>query len=1087
MRKIISTCIVFLWLAQVCGAHWAEQPDLPHWAQRGRLHWALHYARTDKKLVDLFLDHGQNLVHGGNFDSTATAEYAQKHGLHYMPYVCSRTVTTREIARTPQLKNAVVLHADGSEYLAYGNPVRRYGCLYAPAWPEYVRNRTRRLWDRADVAAIFFDNAMWPVDDHNPGTIHAWNDWATQHGLAPGDDVPSIYNSTLAAASRAFSLESLTHYHAMLREFCHGHTPALLNCPNAGNAYGLAVAAAGAIDLFFYETMTHPPFVNNAFRYKAGLAVTHGRPTALLAYLPPRVAAERGVRTWHEGMHHFFHPSSPLPEEFALAAAEGAACGGTYVVNYSLFPSLPITDLDDPFCKRVHREIKQVYTFIRANEDLFAAARPGSDVAVLYSPITDVQNRRLQNTSALNDALIAAGIPYEVVVPADLGSPDGMSGVRVLLVPGVAYADAKTAQGVLGFIRSGGRVVLTGDFAVYDPLGRPAKWPAAREIMNALRIVNRPIRSWKLTGFIPEGTDHIRVRKQTGLASMRYDGAAGRFIAYLCITDENDGTSSFSLNVGSTVVYSGKLDLENEQRRWFTTAPFQLKTGETVALRVDADAGERGRVFSVVLAAAAGGSEGVGIGKGRVIYSPQGLEKLPLARRLDLLRPRVCLVRPGKTFINVMTVPDSGLRTIHLVNYDFRYQVAHPGRYATDDGQQNARMFFGGQPVVVRKRLRIADPARVVQPVIQFHGLATADCTGRLVFTLNGQNAGTINAADLAGASWHEVPVARRLLHTDNIVEVRAEGDLDGMKKWMQIGIDTDTHNGDSWFSTDNGRTFTDKDLSTDRKAQTGEYMIRILDKDPGGELRDTANLVKNPGFEDVRIPHSNTRLEVVPARDLEIDLNGARERACLAVSPDASPQWLPVTVRNGNAEVRVPSVRIYTVLVLADTRAALEPLRSAQLRAAGWTLPRVTEPLRAVVSRWRAYGQGFQIDRTRPRSGTYCIRCTNRDKTGISGAVQTFEFSAKPPRGLTITASSRCTDVSGPADAHYSVYVDAICTDGTVFNGRNTPFQTGTQDWRQATLHIEPPVPLRSLKLFLLFRKHTGIAWFDDIRMTVE
>ena len=30
---------------------------------------------------------------------------------------------------------------------------------------------------------------------------------------------------------------------------------------------GLAGAEAGAVDLVFYETMTHPPFVNNAFRY----------------------------------------------------------------------------------------------------------------------------------------------------------------------------------------------------------------------------------------------------------------------------------------------------------------------------------------------------------------------------------------------------------------------------------------------------------------------------------------------------------------------------------------------------------------------------------------------------------------------------------------------------------------------------------------------------------------------------------------------------------------------------------------------------------------------------------------------------
>jgi len=1073
-------------LARSAAGHWVNHPELPRWAQRGRLHWCLNYARTDRKLVDLFVDHGQNLVHGGAFDSPETAEYARRRGLRYMPYVCSRTVTTREIAANPPLKDAVVLRTDGSEFLAYNNPVRRYGSLRVPAWPEYVRNRTRRVWDLPDVAAIFFDNAFWPGDDHNPTAVRAWKAWAAKHGIPPGNDVPSIYHDPLAAASRAFSLDSLIRYHAMLRDFCHGHTPPLLNCPNAGNAYGLAAAEAGAIDLFFYETMTHPPFVNNAFRYKAGLAVTHGRPTALLAYLPPRIAAERGVRTWHEGMHHYFYPSSPLPEEFALAAAEGAACGGTYVVNYNLFPSLSITDLTDPFCKRVHRAVKQAYTFIDANEDLYAPARPGSDVAVLYSPITDIQNRRLQNTHVLGQSLTGAGIPYEVVVPSDLAAPAGLAGVRTLVIPNVAYADEQTAAGVLAFVQAGGRAIITGRFAVYDRFGRAAHRQAARKVMAVLRIVDRPVRSWELDGFEPEGPDRIRVRGKTGRARTRYDGPGGRSVAHICILDENDGTSSFRLSVAGETVYRGKLDAEDERPHWFTTPPFDIRPGDTVELRVDADAGERGRVSAVVLAAAESRDQGAVLGRGRVVYSPRNLEELPPGRRLDLLRPAVRLKEPGKVFINVLDVPERGLRTIHLVNYDFRYEVAHPGLYADDDGQRNARMFFGGQPVVVRKRIRIADPGKVGEPVLQIHGFATRDCTGRLVITVNGRRAGVLDAARMQGSAWYEVPVDRRLLTPDNIIEIRAEGELDGMKKWIQIDIDTDTHHGNSWFSTDGGRTFTAGDLSTDRKAQTGEYMVRIRDKHPGGP-RDPDNLVENPGFEDVRTPHAETRLTVVAAQDLEIETRGADYRACLAISPDGPPRWVPVALHRDTSIIRAPRVRIYTVLVLARDRAALEPVRSTQLRAAGWTLPPVTEPLRPEVTNWRGYGQGFQIDGNRAHSGAYSIRCANTGASEIRGAVQTFHFEKDPPRRLRITAWSRCENVSGKADAHYSVYVDAVCTDGAVFNGRHAPFRTGTHDWEQAVLRLDPPAPIRSMRLYLLFRKHAGTAWFDDVRMVRE
>ncbi len=1089
-RRICGAFWVFAtWFGAAAAAHWVEHPDLPRWARRGRLHWALNYGRTTRELVDLFAAQGQNLVHGGRFDSAATARYARSRGLHYMPYVCSRTVRTREIARHPELAHALVLRADGSEYLAYNNPVRRYGCLHVAAWPQYVLGRVRRVWDLPDVAAIFFDNAMWSVDDHNPANIRAWKQWAVRHGIAPGADVPSIYANPGAAASRAFSLESLTAYHAMLQEACHRHVPRLLNCPNAGSPYGLAVAESGKIDLFFYETMTHPPFVNNAFRYKAGLAATHGRPTAVLAYLPASVAADRGVRTWNEAMHHYFFVASPLPDEFALAAAEGAACGGTYVVNYNLFPSLPITDPNDPFCRRIYRALEQTYTFLRANEDLYAGARPGSDVAVLYSPITDVQDRRLQDTQQLNDALAAAGIPYEVVVPSDLTAPGGMRGVRALIVSGVAYAGSNTAAGLLRFVRNGGHVILTGEFAAFDRLGRPANFPAADRLRAALELWQRPIRAWRLRGFEPEGISRVRVAAKQATARTVYTGPPGRFTAFLCLLDENDGASTVTFSVRGHAVYRRLLDVDDGRRHWLATPAFQLKPGDAIALHLVADAGERGRVYAVTLAAAAAVRDGAALGRGRISYVPAPLYTLPAARLLDLLRPSIRLVRPGKAFINVMDVPGRGLRTVHLVNYDFRYQVRCPGRYGADDGRQDARVFFGGPATVIRKRIRIPHPGRVVKPVLTFYGLATPDCTAQLEFRLNGRPAGRFPAEKMRSPAWYEIPLDRRFLARVNTVEIRAAGRLDGMKHWLQIGIDADTRAGNSEFSRDGGRSFQGSDLSPDRGNQVGEYMVRIVDKDPGGLPGGANGPVRNPGFENVRTPHSETRLTVVPARRLEVEMTLHRKAvpACLAMAPDAPPRWLSARVQHGRCTLAVPPVRIYTVLVLAADRKALEPLRAVQLRAAGWTLPPVTAPLRPKVAGWQGYGRGFVPDRTQPHSGRWCIRCDNGgDGAAVRGAAQTLEFTpGKAPAQLVITAWSRARKVSGKADSNYAIYVDAACTDGTIFNGRNAPFRTGSHGWEPARLRLNPPAPLRRVRLFLLFRRHAGAAWFDDVRVT--
>ena len=163
-------------------AHWREQAELPDWAQRGKLYWCLHYSTHTRELVDLLLDGGQTLVHGGGFDSPETAEYARQKGLRYMPYVCSRTTTLEQMAKHGELKDAVLLCDDGSEFLAYNNPVRRYGSLFAAAWPEYVKECTRKVIDKPDAVAVFYDNFAVRVDYHRLA-VAAWKKWAAEHGI----------------------------------------------------------------------------------------------------------------------------------------------------------------------------------------------------------------------------------------------------------------------------------------------------------------------------------------------------------------------------------------------------------------------------------------------------------------------------------------------------------------------------------------------------------------------------------------------------------------------------------------------------------------------------------------------------------------------------------------------------------------------------------------------------------------------------------------------------------------------------------------------------------------------------------------
>lgn len=1063
-------------------AHWTDHKELPDWAQRGRLRWCLHYSRADRQLVDLFLQAHQTLLHGGSFDSPETAEYARQHGLRYMPYVCSRTVTTSEIARNPQLKDAVVLKADGSEVLAYNNPVRRYGSLYAPAWPEFVRERTRKLWDLPDVAAIFYDNAFWEVDDHNPATVAAWQAWARQHGLEPGTDLPSVYNSPEAPAARLFTAESLTDYHRMLQQFDRSHQPPLLNCPNLGSASGgMEAIEAGAVDLVFYETMSHAPFENNLYRYKVGLAASHGRPTGILAYLPERISSDRGQRTWHEGMHAYFFPSSPLAEEFALATAEAAACNGTYIPCYNLFPSLPITDLTDPFNQRIYAELKRSYGFLAANEALYAASQPASEVAILHSTLTQLQNRRAQNGQALADALLAAGIPYEVVVASDLKGK-GLGPTRTLLVPNVIYLDDATATGLLRFVEGGGRALITGEYGTTDPVGRTLHSAAVAKVQQALGLFARPVQQWTLEGMEAEGPGQICVTAGAGRAHLAFDGPAGQYVAYVSLTDESDGTSTFSLAAAGQTVYTGKLDVEDNQNHLFRTPAFGLRPGDELELRVQADAGERGRVQSVLLVNAAA-EQGAKLGQGSVLYRPLGLETLPAAQLTALLQPRVRLLNLGKVSLNRMQAQGGALQEVHLVNYDFRYEVDHPGRYASDDGVPETRTFFGQADVVLRKRIAIPDPAQVADPVLQVRAFATPETTADLVVTLNGQPAGRIAAAQLARGSWSELPLDTKLLQKENVIEFRVEGEVNGQSKWIQIYIDANAPGGNSEFSTDGGKSFSAADLSPDRREQTGEYLIRIQDRNPGGERPTAGELVTNGGFEHVTFPHSETKLTVVPVANLQVSVPGA-PRAALVVSPEQEPQWLTGQAAGGQTVYTVPRVDRYSVLLLGSSRAVLQPYYDTQRRFAGWKLDPVTAPARASVSGWDAYGAGFAADETVKQRGQKSIRCENAAADDQRGAVQSLEFGTPQKQTYVATAWSRAEAVSGSPSPDYSLYVDATCVDGTVYNGHAAPFATGTHDWQQVRLELTPPAPLRSLKLYVLFRRKTGRVWFDDVRL---
>ncbi len=131
--------------------------------------------------------------------------------------------------------------------------------------------------------------------------------------------------------------------------------------------------------------------------------------------------------------------------------------------------------------------------------------------------------------------------------------------------------------------------------------------------------------------------------------------------------------------------------------------------------------------------------------------------------------------------------------------------------------------------------------------------------------------------------------------------------------------------------------------------------------------------------------------------------------------------------------------------------------------------------------SPWQAYGPGVTLTDD-AHTGERALVFTNNSTEDASGLWQQVDLNRSRVFPLVISGWSRCEEVSGDPDAHYSLWADLQYTDGTFLYGQSIPFDTGTHDWQYRELTIHPAKPVRWIKLHGLLRRHSGRAWFDDL-----
>ena len=664
-------------------AHWeATNPTSP-WATPGQVRWLIDYSTMEKPHVELMLDAGFNFLQGGGFKPDALDVLHAAPGAHSQQYICSRTIYHELLfPKYPELKGAAILNPDGSYKIIYNNPKRYAGCWNRPAWQDYIKGLMDGIKGRG-VDTIFFDNPMtWAC------YCPTCQEQFTAFALAKtGQPLKLGQFGKPTELENWFTLDTAVRFWTQIRDYAHSQGMFIV-----ANNMTYWLINQGLTDGVFSEGNGHAPFGQDLAAYKIGLAVSHGKPTGILDYIPRNVMMQRGKTAFNasQGSGEKW-VGAPIAEEYEVALAQGAACGGNYIANFSLELGRRIEQQTVPEDKRIIEGLKLYNGFLQTHPEVYAHAQPGSPVAVLFSLTVGPREGEIlgHKRGAFNSILWALqkqGVPAEVIVEDDL-RPDRLAGLKTIILSDVTVLEPDAARGLADFAQGGGTVIVAGATTVrgkYEPAAQArslaAFFPGSRDIALSVYL---PADFATDEGYVAQ-PPWLKVDQQVGKATVEFKGAPGKYRLMLSYFDESDGQGSFDLLVDGQEVGSWTNEADDDATHVHTATGVTLKTGSQVTVVGHAGGGEYGRFERLVIMSDSTGGSLIEtkVGKGKLIQALAPLPQLATEDMAKLATPLraqlpVRLAGPGspgprgKMLLN-LTRADGAL-CAHLVNYDFRY------------------------------------------------------------------------------------------------------------------------------------------------------------------------------------------------------------------------------------------------------------------------------------------------------------------------------------------------------------------------------------------------------------------------------
>ncbi|NED99436.1 hypothetical protein [Phytoactinopolyspora halotolerans] len=421
-------------------------------------------------------------------------------------------------------------------------PDRDHQCFYMdrnnPVWREYLKAVIRIQID-AGVDGVQLDEAELPMGALQYGacfckdcmagfreflqaqpahrrspelagtdldTFH-YGDWLLERGY---DFTTDQHRTPLYDDYHAFLRAAIKQYFGELaayaRRYGREQGREVLVSGNFFNLYPHYYALADDVDLIITE-MRNTTYKQPAwYRYVAGFA---GDKDVVVVENPYGGVVPELVDALARGRGH---------DLFRLSLYEGAAMGANMTVPYGAWMGSRIQDA----YYAPHDVAVEVQSFLAEHDALFSR-RTNNEVAVVFStestsgPIA-AQDRSDNVVNASDDsvevpfrtvtaALADAAVPFDVVMfadgthAADRSSTDALRRYTTIVLPGCTWLTSRQVEAVLGYLDSGGHVVLVAEFGTAIPA-------ADREAIS-MHANSRSAEARDIDGLLPAGRQVI--------------------------------------------------------------------------------------------------------------------------------------------------------------------------------------------------------------------------------------------------------------------------------------------------------------------------------------------------------------------------------------------------------------------------------------------------------------------------------------------------------------------------------------------------------------------------------------------------